>query len=476
MVVVAAWISHPAEWHPFVLVALLLAIALGGEWFTVETSSGILSASLGAMVLAMGLLGPAPAGVVGIAAIGLHSAMARRTPAQWLNNLVDVRRRRLRRRAGDTRRGRRRRRRAQPERGAGRHVRADRARRRGGSARRQLRPVRRGSAGQRRPLARAPAARAVPPPAPGRARRGGDRDDPRARLQERRPAHPDRRDPGPVDLPPAGRRARALRATAPSSSRRARVSCPPSSGACPRCSWRASACATRPPCATPPPSRATRRRWRSSSAASEDEQEVIHLAGLLHDIGKFTWSDRVLHPEQLTDEDWAVIRRHPQDGATMVGKLDGFGPVADAILYHHERVDGGGYPAGLIGNEIPLASRIVAICQHLRHDDQARNLRPADEPRGGDGRAAQRRRGASSTRTSSRSSSRCSSARARRSAGAPTTRPSSRSRPGSERWPSRAPARGDGAFMTPAEAAALHAAAEASDSTERPARPRVRKK
>jgi hypothetical protein len=84
--------------------------------------------------------------------------------------------------------------------------------------------------------------------------------------------------------------------------------------------------------------------------------------GLLHDIGKFTWSDRVLHPEQLTDEDLAVIHRHPQDGATLVGKLDGYGPVAEAILYHHERVDGGGYPAGLIGSEIPLASRIVAVC------------------------------------------------------------------------------------------------------------------
>jgi putative nucleotidyltransferase with HDIG domain len=95
---------------------------------------------------------------------------------------------------------------------------------------------------------------------------------------------------------------------------------------------------------------------------SDEEQEVAHTAGLLHDIGKFTWSDRVLHPESLTDEDMAVIHRHPQDGATLVGKLDGFGPVADAILYHHERVDGGGYPAALIGNEIPLASRIVAIC------------------------------------------------------------------------------------------------------------------
>ena len=46
----------------------------------------------------------------------------------------------------------------------------------------------------------------------------------------------------------------------------------------------------------------------------------------------------------------------------LVGALDGYGQVADAILYHHERIDGGGYPAGLIGNEIPLASRILAIC------------------------------------------------------------------------------------------------------------------
>jgi putative nucleotidyltransferase with HDIG domain len=94
----------------------------------------------------------------------------------------------------------------------------------------------------------------------------------------------------------------------------------------------------------------------------EAEQELVHTAGLLHDIGKFALPDRILHAEILSDEDWAVVRRHPQEGATLVGRLDGYGPVADAILYHHEHVDGSGYPAGLIGNEIPLASRIVAVC------------------------------------------------------------------------------------------------------------------
>jgi putative nucleotidyltransferase with HDIG domain len=94
----------------------------------------------------------------------------------------------------------------------------------------------------------------------------------------------------------------------------------------------------------------------------EADQDLVHTAGLLHDIGKFALPDRILHAEILSDEDWAVVRRHPQEGATLVGRLDGYGPVADAILYHHEHVDGSGYPAGLIGNEIPVASRILSVC------------------------------------------------------------------------------------------------------------------
>lgn len=94
----------------------------------------------------------------------------------------------------------------------------------------------------------------------------------------------------------------------------------------------------------------------------EAQQELVHTAGLLHDIGKFALPDRILHAEILSDDDWTVVRRHPQEGATLVGRLDGYGPVAEAILYHHEHMDGSGYPAGLIGNEIPLASRIIAVC------------------------------------------------------------------------------------------------------------------
>jgi putative nucleotidyltransferase with HDIG domain len=104
------------------------------------------------------------------------------------------------------------------------------------------------------------------------------------------------------------------------------------------------------------------RELANEAGCSESEQDLVHTAGLLHDIGKFALPDRILNAEILSDEDWALIRRHPQDGATLVGRLDGYGPVADAILYHHEHVDGSGYPAGLIGNEIPLPSRILAIC------------------------------------------------------------------------------------------------------------------
>ena len=92
------------------------------------------------------------------------------------------------------------------------------------------------------------------------------------------------------------------------------------------------------------------------------EEELVHIAALLHDIGKFILPDRILKANvPLTDEDWMLIKRHPQQGARVVSSLDGYGPVAEIILAHHERIDGKGYPRGLEGEEIPALARIISV-------------------------------------------------------------------------------------------------------------------
>src|SRR6185436_20019685 len=95
---------------------------------------------------------------------------------------------------------------------------------------------------------------------------------------------------------------------------------------------------------------------------SRREEELVHIAALLHDIGKFILPDRILKANvPLTDEDWMLIKRHPQQGARVVSSLDGYGPVAEIILAHHERVDGKGYPRGLEGEQIPELARIISV-------------------------------------------------------------------------------------------------------------------
>jgi putative nucleotidyltransferase with HDIG domain len=95
---------------------------------------------------------------------------------------------------------------------------------------------------------------------------------------------------------------------------------------------------------------------------SEEEQELVHTAALLHDIGKFAFPDRILTGGgPLSEADWDIIRAHPTEGANVVAKVEGYGPVGDVIEAHHERIDGLGYPRGLRGEEIPALARIIAV-------------------------------------------------------------------------------------------------------------------
>jgi putative nucleotidyltransferase with HDIG domain len=92
--------------------------------------------------------------------------------------------------------------------------------------------------------------------------------------------------------------------------------------------------------------------------------ELAHSAGLLHDIGRFALSDRVFERgRSLTDEDWEAIQRHPELGADMLRDLGMYGPVAEIVLCHHERIDGLGYPRGLRAEEIPEIAKIIAVAE-----------------------------------------------------------------------------------------------------------------
>ena len=105
------------------------------------------------------------------------------------------------------------------------------------------------------------------------------------------------------------------------------------------------------------------REIAAKAGLSREEQELVHTAGLLHDIGKFVLPDSILKATRrgLTEEEWNEIRKHPYEGARIVSQIDGYQPIGEIILAHHEKVDGTGYPRGLSGEEIPLLARVIAV-------------------------------------------------------------------------------------------------------------------
>jgi putative nucleotidyltransferase with HDIG domain len=96
---------------------------------------------------------------------------------------------------------------------------------------------------------------------------------------------------------------------------------------------------------------------------SKKDQQLAHTAGLLHDIGKFALSDRVLDGQGLNEADWRGIRRHPAIGAELLRDISLYGPVGEIVGAHHERPDGRGYPHRLAGEDIPVIARIVAVAE-----------------------------------------------------------------------------------------------------------------
>lgn len=90
------------------------------------------------------------------------------------------------------------------------------------------------------------------------------------------------------------------------------------------------------------------------------ELKVLARSGLLHDVGKLGIPDAILDKHSSLDEaEWTLMKSHPELGLSMLGG-SGKGREVLAVLYHHERMDGSGYPYGLIGDAIPIEARIVA--------------------------------------------------------------------------------------------------------------------
>ena len=105
------------------------------------------------------------------------------------------------------------------------------------------------------------------------------------------------------------------------------------------------------------------KRLAVRAGLSMEQVLQISMGGMLHDVGKLALSDQIFSNQSaaLTDDMMEEVHNHPLIGAALVRKITSRRAISDAVLFHHERIDGSGYPFGLKGDEIPLSARIVSI-------------------------------------------------------------------------------------------------------------------
>jgi putative nucleotidyltransferase with HDIG domain len=109
-----------------------------------------------------------------------------------------------------------------------------------------------------------------------------------------------------------------------------------------------------------------------------DEVEAIEVAALVHDVGKLSVPAEILtKPGTLSDTEFQLIRVHSQGGYEILKDIDFDWPVADIVVQHHERMDGSGYPAGLAGDEISVAARVLMVADVIEAMAAHRPYRPA---------------------------------------------------------------------------------------------------
>ena len=110
---------------------------------------------------------------------------------------------------------------------------------------------------------------------------------------------------------------------------------------------------------------------------SEQEIERVYLAGLVHDIGKIGTPEHILRKEgRLEPEERRIVQRHPGVGGRILEGIKRLEPIREAVVHHHERLDGSGYPDGLKGGEIPLLARIVGLADAFDAMTSNRPYRP----------------------------------------------------------------------------------------------------